>query len=333
MVEKIKGMMATRGKAKVLGTGLLMLMAAVLIVCVPFSGDRRLMNIGLMALMYIALGQSWNIGAMAGLFSVSHSVFFGLGVYGISIMLNRFSGNVVTGVLMGLAANVLVATLVGVIASKLSDLYFIMALIGLSQTIYTLALQCSSLTGGSSGISLPREYLLPKPALYCIALGLAALSMIFYVFLRRSRLGTSFITTRENPQLASALGSNIGGWRIVATILSAVIASLCGAFYAFHLMSNNATVFSGDYSLKIMMVAIVGGIGSVWGPCLGVTMIVLDEFVRGAMPSKFAPFSVIIYALVLIVVALVRPGGLVSFFTGGKNKNVLASATNASAAK
>ena len=169
MVEKIKGMMATRGKAKVLGTGLLMLMAAVLIVCVPFSGDRRLMNIGLMALMYIALGQSWNIGAMAGLFSVSHSVFFGLGVYGISIMLNRFSGNVVTGVLMGLAANVLVATLVGVIASKLSDLYFIMALIGLSQTIYTLALQWSSLTGGSSGISLPREYLLPKPALYCIA--------------------------------------------------------------------------------------------------------------------------------------------------------------------
>lgn len=296
------------------------ILALALIVYLPASGNRSLMNIGIMVLMYIALGQSWNVGAMVGLFSVTHSVFFGLGVYGITITLNRFGGNVITGILIGLAMNLVVGIIVGMIASKLSGLYFIMALIGINQIIYALAVQFPTLTGGTQGISMPREMLLGKSTLFFIALALAVACIVVFIVLRRSRIGTSFATARENPNLSLALGSNVPMWRVLGLCISTCMASLAGAFYAFYMMSNNSDVFSGTFSLKIMMVAIVGGIGRVWGPCLGIVMIVLDEYVRGAMPSQYAPFAVIVYALALILMALLRPGGFISFFETSGNR-------------
>lgn len=300
------------------------ILAVIVLVSIPLSGDRRLMNIAIMSLMYIALGESWNLlSGMAGIFSIAHSIFFGLGVYGVTITLSRLSGNFFFGVLLGLALCMVMAFIVGLIGSKLSGLYFTMALIGLSQTVYTLALQLFPITGGAMGISMPREYYLPKEVIYLLAILLAAGSMIMFVAVRRSRWGTNLVALKENPNLANALGSNVAGWRIFATMLSAGMASICGAFYSLHMMSNNPEVFSGTISLKIIMVVIVGGIGNVWGPVLGSVMVILDEFVRGAMPSNQAPLSVVIYALVLIIMAMLRPEGLISIFRKRSKKQRL----------
>ena len=86
------------------------------------------------------------------------------------------------------------------------------------------------------------------------------------------------------------------------------------------MMSGAPTIFSGTIALKIIMVTMVGGSGNVWGPVLGSGMIILDELVRGAMPNKFAPISVIVYAIVLIVVVIFRPAGLASLFQGFTKK-------------
>jgi branched-chain amino acid transport system permease protein len=295
----------------------LFLLVLIVIIWVPITRNRRLMTIAIMAFLYIALGESWNIGIMAGLFSVSHSTFFGLGVYGMTITLSRLNGNIPQAILMGLALNLVLAFIIGGISCKLSGLYFIMAMLGVSTALHSLAIQWVTLTGGLPGLNMPRALLMPKRTLYFIGLGIALVSIIFCTALRRSRIGTSFITSRENPNLAASLGSNVAGWRILATIISACMAGLCGSFYAFHLMSNNADILSGTYTLKVMMVSIVGGLNSVWGPVLGSAMIILDEYIRGNMPSNFAALSVVLYSLVLISMALIRPGGLVSFFMSG----------------
>lgn len=285
------------------------------------AANRRVLNIAIITLMYVTLGESWNLlSGMSGLFSIAHALFFGLGVYGMTITTNRLGMGLFAGVVMGLVVNTLMALLVGVIASKLSGLYFTMALIGLHQTVYSLSIQLIDLTGGSMGISMPREYLFSKTQQYYMVLTLAVASMLFYVFIRRSRIGTNFVALKENPDLARALGSNIGNWRILATVFSALMASLAGSFYALYLMSNNTEVFNASISLKIIMVVIVGGMGYVWGPVLGSSMIVLDELVRGMMPSRFAPFSVVIYAGVLIIMALLKPAGIISFFQRDEKK-------------
>jgi branched-chain amino acid transport system permease protein len=298
-------------------TAAIFLIVLIVIIWVPITKNRRLMTIAIMAFLYIALGESWNIGIMAGLFSVSHSTFFGLGVYGMTITLSSLHGNIPQAILMGLALNLVLASIIGAISCKLSGLYFIMAMLGVSTAIHSLAVQWVAVTGGLPGLNMPKALLLPKRTIYFIGLGIAVASIIFYTALRRSRIGTGFITSRENPNLAASLGSNVAGWRILATIISACMAGLCGSFYAFHLMSNNADILSGSYTLKIMMVSIVGGLNSVWGPVLGSVMIILDEYIRGNMPSNFAALSVVLYSVVLISMALIRPGGLVSFFTYG----------------
>ena len=219
----------------------LLLLAAALLF--PMAANRRVLNIAIITLMYVTLGESWNLlSGMSGLFSIAHALFFGLGVYGMTITTNRLGMGLFAGVVMGLVVNTLMALLVGVIASKLSGLYFTMALIGLHQTVYSLSIQLIDLTGGSMGISMPREYLFSKTQQYYMVLTLAVASMLFYVFIRRSRIGTNFVALKENPDLARALGSNIGNWRILATVFSALMASLAGSFYALYLMSNNLSL-------------------------------------------------------------------------------------------
>lgn len=281
-----------------------------LIIYLPIGGSRRNINIGILVFIYIALGQSWNLlSGMSGLFSIAHALFYGIGAYGMSLMLARAGSNPLVGLLVGIAANLLVALIVGLVGSKLSGLYFTMALIGIHSIFYTLAGQLT-ITGGWLGISLPRDWQLTRKQLYVIALLLAILMTIVFKVIRSSRIGTMFMALKENPQLAASLGSNIRGWRILAVLISATMASVVGSFYAIYMMAHNAEVFNGTVSLRIMMVCMVGGVGHVFGPWVGSILIIMDEYIRGAMPTEFASLSVVIYALVLIVMALVRPTGI-----------------------
>lgn len=287
---------------------------------IPISGNRQWMNIAILSFLYIALGQSWNLlSGLAGLFSISHAIFFGMGAYGVTVTITRLHGTLWTGVMMGLLLSAIMAFLVGLIGGRLSEPYFTMALIGINQTVYTLALQLFSITGGSGGISLPRDYLLSKQILYGLAIILAAGATVLFFLIRRSRWGTNLVALKDNPKLAISLGVNVAAWRILATVVSGAMAAVCGAFYSLHMMSNNPEVFSGTISLKIIMVAVVGGLGSLWGPILGISLVILDEYVRGAMPSNLAPLSVVVYALVLILVLLLRPKGMVSMFLKRRN--------------
>lgn len=283
----------------------------ILLVAIPIANNRRVLNIAILTLMYVALGQSWNLlRGMSGLFSIAHAIFFGIGVYSMSIGLQRFQLPVIVALVMGLAINLLLALIVGLIGSKLSGLYFTMVLVAIQSVLYKVSGQLQDLTGGWLGISMPREFLMKRRELYFIVLALAALMTVLFVVIRRSRMGTNFVALKENPDLANSLGSNIYRYRLISVVISACMASVIGAFYAFYMMSNNPEVFSGSISMKIIMVAVIGGIGSEWGPILGGVMIVFDEIIRGAMPSRFASFSVIIYSLILILFVIIKPTGI-----------------------
>lgn len=289
---------------------IVMLVVAALIIYLPIGGSRRNINIGILVFIYIALGQSWNLlSGMSGLFSIAHALFYGIGAYGMSLMLARAGSNPLVGLLVGIAANLVVALIVGLVGSKLSGLYFTMALIGIHSIFYTLAGQLT-ITGGWLGISLPREWQLTRKELYVLGLCMAVLMTVIFQVIRSSRVGTMFVALKENPQLAASLGVNIRGWRILAVLISATMASIAGSFYAIYMMAHNAEVFNGTVSLRIMMVCMVGGVGHIFGPWVGAILIIMDEYIRGAMPTEFASLSVVIYALVLIVMALLRPQGI-----------------------
>lgn len=279
----------------------------------PGNASRLVQSIICMVCCYAALGLSWNVlSGLCGMFSVTHAIFYGIGVYSVICAVAKYSLHPIIGVLIGLVLNLALALLIGKIGSKLSSLYFTMALIGVSNALYTLAIQMNWLTGSSFGLSMGRAYSISRLDACYIGIAMVVVFAFFYVFLRKSRMGTSLVALKNNPDLAMALGSNVGKWRIYATIISAVMASLVGVYYAFYQKAVTPDIFGAEISLKILMVCIVGGVGNVWGPILGSSLIILDEWVKGAMPTDLAPLSNVVYALVMIVMLLLKPDGLTS---------------------
>lgn len=288
--------------------------AILLLVVVPITNDRRILSIACLVFIYIALGESWNLlSGLTGIFSIAHAVFFGLGTYGVLVATRKFGLPLYMGFFYGVLINIMVGYIFGKIASKLSGLYFTMAMMGLQQVVFSLAQQWTSLTEGEQGLRIPKQYVISsKQTHYFIAMGIMLLMIALFIFIRKSRMGTSLLAVKENPNLAQALGINVPRWRITATIVSACMASIVGGYYAVYMLSANPSVFSADISLKIIMVVYVGGVGHVLGPVIGSVMIILDELVRGAMPAQFAPYSVIVYALVLILMVIFKPDGLIN---------------------
>ncbi len=293
---------------------LAVVLAVVLLWIIPAKGNRQLLNIACLVFIYVALGESWNLlSGLTGIFSIAHSVFFGLGAYAVVITTRKFGLPLYVGFLYGILLNIIVGYICGKIASKLSGLYFTMALMGLQQVVYSLSQQWTTLTEGSQGLRLPKRYVITDKTIhYYIAFGLMVAMILLFVIIRKKRIGTMLLAVKENPNLAQSIGINVPRWRIIATIISACMAAVIGGYYALFMVSVNPSIFSADISLKIIMVVLVGGVGHVFGPVLGSVMIVLDEFVRGAMDSSFAPYSVIIYALVLIIMVIYKPDGLIN---------------------
>ena len=291
----------------------LILAAVIGVYLIPGNSSRLTQSILCMVCCYAALGLSWNvISGLCGMFSVTHAIFYGVGIYSVICSVARFNLHPIVGVIVGLALNVLLALLIGKIGSKLSSLYFTMALIGVSNALYTLSIQMNWLTGSTYGIALGTKYSITRLEACYVGITMVILFALFFVFLRKSRMGTSMVALKNNPDLCMALGSNIGKWRIYACIISAVMASLVGVYYAFYQKTVTPDVFAGTISLKILVVCIVGGIGSVWGPIFGSILIILDEWIRGAMPTDLAPLASVLYALIMIVTLKIRPGGLIS---------------------
>ena len=298
---------------------LLILLLTVAAYLIPGNASRLTQSILCMVCCYAALGFSWNVlSGLCGMFSVTHAIFYGLGVYSVICCVSKFNLHPVVGILVGLALNLLMALLIGKIGSKLSSLYFTMTLIGVTNTLYTLAVQMNWLTNSTYGVAMGTTYSITRLEASYLGITMVIAFAVFFVFLRRSRMGTSLVALKNNPNLCMALGSDVARWRIYACIISAAMASLVGVYYAFYQKTVTPDIFGGEVSLKILMVCIVGGIGNVWGPIFGSSLIILDEWIKGVMPSDLAPLSNVIYALVMIVMLLLRPNGLTSIKLPGR---------------
>lgn len=122
-----------------------------------------------------------------------------------------------------------------------------------------------------------------------------------------------FIALRENEDLAKSLGVNTAKWKIIASIVSAVMASGVGSYYALYIRSvQPSAVFTFNVTMKIMIVAFVGGKGTVKGPVFGAIIIIIDELIRGWLGGTYAGLPGIIYGVILALVILFLPDGLIS---------------------
>ena len=302
-----------------------LIIAAIIIIfacLLPAMTDSRLvLHYVIMMCVYICLGQAWNIlGGLTDLFSLGNATFYGIGAYAVSVGMNMGGLSFPVCIIIGVLINVAFGFILGLVSGRLSGFFFVMATLAFGQVVKTIALQWSDITGGSNGQSIIRPEIARSTFLYVIV-ALAVVYTAIFIFVRKSRTGSMLVAIRENTNLAKSLGVNVLKYKTISAIISAVMSSLIGSFICYYVVSVDPTSnLNSSISTMIVMVVIVGGIGTAWGPVIGSSMILLEQVIRGNMGSTYAPLTNIIFGIILIAFMLYCPSGVMGIVRGDKKK-------------
>jgi branched-chain amino acid transport system permease protein len=309
------------GPRRGLVLALLALAAALL---VPFvTDDPSHLNLAILALMAAQAGVAWNLlGGYAGQVSLGHAAFYGLGAYTSTLLLVKFGINPWLGMLAGGLAAAVLSAGVGWSCFRLKGHYFTMATIAVAE-IVQIVFTNWEYAGTAVGLTIPMDpqgfqamVFAGKAAYYWLALGLLAVTLLAALAVERSFLGYYFRAIKDEPDAARSIGVNIALYKQVALSLSAFFTALGGSLYAQkELYIDPGSVLSTALSIKMALVSILGGVGTLFGPVIGsVVLTAIEELSRASFGGTGRGTDTVIYAGLIVVVAVFYPSGLIGWY-------------------
>jgi branched-chain amino acid transport system permease protein len=277
-----------------------------------FSGS---LNFGFTLLLFAALATAWDlVGGWAGQLAMGHAAFVGFGAYGTALLWTRAAVAPWWGVAAAMAGGALLAAGWGWVTFRLRGAYFSLSTIAVAEVMRVLANNWESVTGGPEGISLatlPTPFglnLFSRTVQFYVALALLAGALLAAWRVSTSRFGHYLEAIREDEDSSMALGVNPARAKILAFAASAALTVAGGALYGIHLsFFEPHGVFDLHLSVQLVLMAIVGGMGRVFGPALGA--VVLLGF-QEAFRSVFQQASLFIYGVMIVLVVRFAPEGL-----------------------
>jgi branched-chain amino acid transport system permease protein len=297
-------------------TGLLVWLLAAVLLLTPFL-IRNPYNLGILNLIglyvIIVLGLNLFVG-YAGQISLGHAAFFGLGAYGSAILTATYGFPPWPTIILVAAAMALIALILGVPTLRLHGHYLAMATLGFNYVVHIIFVQWDEVTGGPSGLAgIPSLSILGIPINsdfrfhYLVwTFGLVALALCLNLV--RSGVGRGLAALAQDEVAAAALGVDVKRDKIKVFVLSAVFASVAGSLYAHYFGFVNPDTFSIFKSLDLVIMVVVGGMGSIWGTLFGVGFItILPHWIE-----FFENYTDIIHGLILVVILLFLPQGFIT---------------------
>lgn len=280
----------------------------------PLSGDSYWLRLATTMLMYCVLAVSWNfIGGMAGYPSFASAAFFGLGAYTGAVTQTLGVPMPLAWGLAGLAALGFAAAL-GVALLRLRGHYFAIASLVVVEVLRELVNASTGLTGGGMGLNLPIPRMASIEAqaafFFYAMLALAALAFATMLWVVHSRLGFGLRCIQQNESAADMLGVNTTRYKVAAFMLSGVFVGMSGAIYAswVHYIEP-PDVFDVLYSVKAIVIVLLGGAGSVFGPLVGAALFfTLEELVW----RNYLQVHTGVLGLLIVLLVLFLPKGLFS---------------------
>ena len=274
-------------------------------------------------LLFAAMAQAWNIvGGLANQTSLGHAAFFGIGAYTSTILLLKFGISPWLGMLAGGALGGVAALVIAIPTMRLQGHYFALATLAFGEVMRVIANVWTSLTGGPGGLSVPfvppsfagYSFKLLRPHAY---IALAALIVVTAIFemIRRGAMGYRLRAIRQNAPAAEVIGIDTTKVKLQAAVISGVLVAMLGTLYAqIAVFFDPDTVFGiASISIRIALIAIIGGVGTAAGPILGAFFIIpLEESMNALLSSRAAGLSQLVFGIVLIAVILWRPRGFIT---------------------
>ncbi|HEY8381202.1 MAG TPA: branched-chain amino acid ABC transporter permease [Microvirga sp.] len=303
--------------------------------------------------VFILLAASYDLLlGYTGIVSFAHTMFFGIGGYGIAIALNRMGASwsaVLVGLMGALALSAVLACIIGLISLRVRAIFFSMITLAVASAALVLASQLSGITGGEDGLSfqLPPElrpaYRLLAEPLFGVTVngrllayyGIFAVALIGFLVLLRivnSPFGRVLQAVRENEFRAEALGYRVVAYRTAASVIGALAATVAGALMALWLRYNGPdTTLSFAIMIDILLMVVIGGMGTMYGAVIGAFLFVLAQnylqVLMGAasgalagvplLPNVLHPDRWLLWLGILFVVSVYAfPGGVVGRLRG-----------------
>lgn len=280
----------------------------------PLAGEMYWLRLATIVLMYAILSLSWNfIGGMAGYPSFASAAFFGLGAYAGAVSQKLGLPMTLAWTIAGIAA-LLFAALLGVALLRLRGHYFAIASLVVAEVLRELVNSATDLTGGGMGLNLPVPRMASvqaQAALFFYAmLAVCAAAFAATLVVAHSKLGFGLRCIRQNEAAADMIGVNTTLYKVAAFMLSALFVGIAGAIYAswVHYIEP-PDVFDVLYSIKPVVMVLLGGAGSLFGPLAGAALfLVLEELVW----RRFLEIHTGVLGLLIVLLVLFLPRGLVS---------------------
>lgn len=267
---------------------------------------------------------------VAGLLSFGHALYFGFGAYGLGIVMEQLELGLVTAALVVIVAAVVMSTVLGAVSLQVTGIPFAMVTLAFAQAGSVLARRDPGrLTGGEEGLRLPTDFVpdvllgvVNTRNLYWLALGVLVVSYLLTRWVQNSRAGHVAEAVRENELRVRVLGMRPFLVKLAIFVAASVIASMVGMV---HLLLNSGavpTVMSAEFTISLLLMVVLGGVGSRWGAVAGaIVYVLLNQRLTVLASAGWVddlpavlriPLSepLFILGVLFILVVLFLPGGL-----------------------
>lgn len=276
-------------------------------------------------LLFAGWATAWDIlGGWAGQVSLGHAAFVGIGAYAVGLGASKWAVAPWWMLLLGMAVAALLALFWGWVTFGLRGSYFVLSTIAIAEILRLIAINWQSFTGGAQGIfifSLPEPFgfdLFSRRTEYYLALIYAAVLISVVLYLSRSKFGYQMRAVREDEESAMAAGINPKNVKLAAFALSGALTAAGGSIYALFLSYLEPhDIFFLPLSVRIALIAIIGGRGTVWGPLAGAALITVSAEV---FRTAFAQANLLIFGVLIVIVVLFLPKGLIGELTSQLNR-------------
>jgi branched-chain amino acid transport system permease protein len=297
-----------------LSVALALVIAYPLLFSTPFQ-----QRLGALVLLYAIAASAWNIvGGYAGQVSVGHVVFFGCGAYAAMAAYQHFQLSPLVGMPAGIVIAVGIAAVIGVPTLRLSGHYFSMATIAVAELARLIVINTEYLGAavGLAGPTVPRNVFdlsfISALPYYYLFLAVLLITLGVTWWMTNSRMGFYLRAIRDSERAARSLGAPTSRTKLYAFMLSAGFTSVAGALYA--MMFGFVDPDSGLgilISVKVLIMAALGGAGLLFGPLVGAAILVpLEEISNSVLGGKGAGLTFVVYGAIIVLIARFQPGGI-----------------------
>ena len=304
---------------------------------IPLLTDKLWFRLATITAMFVVMATAWNIiGGLTGYAAFGNVAFFGIGAYTVGMLVARAKWPFLLALPLSPVAATLFAFLIGVPLLRLRGHYFAVASLGVGvavgELVQNLDFRGDAIFGGASGLFMP---ILPVPNrdlyFFYLMLGAAGLSIGVTWLVLRSRFGYGLIAIRENEEAAAVIGINTTAYKVAAFALAAALTGLAGGIFAqWNVFIDQENSFPIAYNVEMILMALLGGTGTVLGPAAGAVVLqLLIQFLSGSLPITldlpFVPedampvLAQVVLGVLLTLVVVFAPRGVIDFF-GGRSR-------------